>query len=33
MGLKLVTTPDAEVVSIELEIDGQTVSATEGASL
>ena len=33
MGLKPVTTPDAEVASIELEIDGQAVSAKEGVSL
>jgi formate dehydrogenase alpha subunit len=33
MGLKTVTTPDAEVVKIELSIDGETVTANQGVSL
>ncbi len=33
MGLKPVTTPDAEAVKIELSIDGETVTANEGVSL
>ncbi len=33
MALKPVTTPDAEVASIELSIDGQTLSAKDGVSL
>jgi len=33
MGLKPVTTPDAEAVKIELSIDGETVVANEGVSL
>jgi len=33
MGLKPVTTPDAETVKIELSIDGETVTANQGVSL
>ena len=33
MGLKPVTTPDAETATIELTLDGETVTATEGVSL
>ncbi|MDR4496080.1 MAG: molybdopterin-dependent oxidoreductase [Nitrospirales bacterium] len=33
MGLKPVTTPDAETVTIELSLDGETVQAKEGVSL
>ena len=33
MGLKPVTTPDAEVATIELTLDGETVTAKEGVSL
>lgn len=33
MGLKPVTTPDAEAVTIELSLDGETVQAKEGVSL
>ena len=33
MGLKPVMTPDAETVTIELTLDGQTVTAKEGVSL
>ena len=33
MALKPVTTPDAEVASIELSIDGQTLTAKDGVSL
>ncbi|UCE64107.1 MAG: molybdopterin-dependent oxidoreductase, partial [Nitrospirota bacterium] len=33
MGLKPVTTPDAKTATIELTLDGQTVTATEGVSL
>ena len=33
MGLKPVTTPDAEAVTIELTLDGETVTANQGVSL
>ena len=33
MGLKPVTTPDAETVTIELTLDGETVTANQGVSL
>jgi formate dehydrogenase (NADP+) alpha subunit len=33
MGLKPVTTPDAEAVKIQLTIDGETITANEGVSL
>ena len=32
MGLKPVTTPDAETTTIELTLDGETVTATQGVS-
>ncbi len=33
MGLKPVTTPDADVASIELSMDGTSITAKDGVSL